>query len=130
MQPLFSFAALFAAAVACVPALRPSQTRRDSFVTSRTRTEGDVALKLNLHLPAVGTRRVLIVWVHGGAWRAEFQESDAPRALRESRTSGRQRRLSPFDPGPVPRSDSRPQSGRPLFAHPRAELRIFPPLTS
>lgn len=31
---------------------------------------GDLALKLDLNLPATNQRPVLIVWVHGGAWRS------------------------------------------------------------
>ncbi len=31
---------------------------------------GDIALKLDLHLPATHMRPVLMVWVHGGAWRS------------------------------------------------------------
>ncbi len=31
---------------------------------------GDLPLKLDLHLPAKDGKPVLIVWVHGGAWRA------------------------------------------------------------
>lgn len=31
---------------------------------------GDVVLKLDLHLPATNMRPVLIIWVHGGAWRS------------------------------------------------------------
>ncbi len=31
---------------------------------------GDLVLKLDLHLPATSPRSPIIVWVHGGAWRA------------------------------------------------------------
>lgn len=36
---------------------------------------GETSLKLNLHLPTSGPQRVLVVWVHGGAWRAGSKES-------------------------------------------------------
>jgi acetyl esterase/lipase len=74
MKPLSFFAALFAAAVpySC-PAAETNPTRLIRDVTYAQ--EGDVSLKLNLHLPAVETRRVMIVWVHGGAWRAGSKES-------------------------------------------------------
>jgi acetyl esterase/lipase len=36
---------------------------------------GDVVLKLDLHLPATNARSVLLVWVHGGAWRAGSKAS-------------------------------------------------------
>lgn len=36
---------------------------------------GDTTLKLDLYLPASGTPAGLIVWVHGGAWRAGSRSS-------------------------------------------------------
>ena len=36
---------------------------------------GDVALKLDLHLPTTSPRSPIIVWVHGGAWRAGSKSS-------------------------------------------------------
>lgn len=36
---------------------------------------GDVTLRLDLHLPATSPRSPMIVWVHGGAWRAGSKAS-------------------------------------------------------
>lgn len=36
---------------------------------------GDVALKLDLYLPALATRPPVVVWVHGGAWRSGSKDN-------------------------------------------------------
>jgi acetyl esterase/lipase len=71
--PLLLAAALLAGLTCHGRAAEPSSSRvlRDLEYAQA----GEISLKLNLHLPNTEMQRVLIVWVHGGAWRAGSKES-------------------------------------------------------
>ena len=55
----------------CAAGVRAAETNRVQVIRDlEFARAGDVALKLDLHLPREKARAPLIVWVHGGAWRS------------------------------------------------------------
>lgn len=62
---------------------------------------GDLALKLDLHLPDKQTAP-LIVYVHGGAWRGGVRGQRTLRRVPERRFCHCKRRLPALDAGAVP----------------------------
>ena len=74
MKRLLSLA-LAALAWCCVPG-RAAEMKQTNVVRDVPfANAGDVALKLDLHLPTTSPRSPIIVWVHGGAWRSGSKAS-------------------------------------------------------
>ena len=60
----------YCAALMVVFAVNAQAAEPSKLIDIRYATEGDIELKLDLYRPAGVTKPRLIVWVHGGAWRA------------------------------------------------------------